>query len=217
MSFKGGLEACCPNGCPPFDTEVWSFIRGDRDPELRETIMARECNLLLCPSCDKPFYAEAPYVYFEPAAELLAFVFPESYAGRKDYWLGKMRDDFSQMRDALGAGMTAAVEPEVFFGVEGLAELLAAEDFRGAETEVMEAVAKELGLGLYQVSPSFARRQKVPRSLPSSNPRAADRDSVIEGLKKLLKANASLSSFKAFLKTLEKPGAAMPPSAQRQS
>ncbi|MFA6317693.1 MAG: CpXC domain-containing protein [Elusimicrobiota bacterium] len=210
MSFMGAIDARCPGGCPSFETEVWSFIRGDTSPALREAILARECNLLLCPTCDKPFYAEAPYVYFDPGVELLAFVFPESFRKKRAFWLAKMRVDFQQMRGAMGAVLPKGLEPEVFFGVEGLAELLEADDLRGVETEVMEAVAKDLGLGLYRVSPAFARRQGLPSSLPCAD-KVARLQAVLEGLKKLLEANGALPSFRACLKKLGRSGAALPP------
>ncbi|MBI4677625.1 MAG: hypothetical protein HY748_08580 [Elusimicrobia bacterium] len=213
MSFKGELEARCPNGCPSFDTEVWSFIRGDTDPELRETVRARECNLLLCPGCEKPFYADAPYVYFEPGAELLAFVFPESYKKHAAHWVKKMRADFGRMQGVLAARMPTGLDPEVFFGVEGLAELLELEDFRRTEVEVMEAVAKELGLSLYRVSPCFARKAKIPAVLPCSAApgKPAAIEGVIEGLKTLLKANGRLRSFRDYLKVLAKAKGGLPP------
>lgn len=216
MSFTGELSARCPHGCPPFETEVWSFIRGDTSPNLREAILARECNLLLCPGCEKPFYAEAVYVYFDPGSELLAFVFPESYKKRASHWLKKMRSDFLQMRGALGPLFPDGVEPEVFFGVEGLAELLEAEDLRGTETEVMEFVAKELGLSVYRVSPAYARKERMPSSLPWLGPAGTGspfHGAIVLGLKRLLEANAALASFKACLKRLEKAGAVLPPAA----
>src|SRR5271170_1359995 len=108
MSFKGAVEAQCPNGCESFTAEIWSFIRGDAQPELRLLVMFRECNLLLCPECNKPFFPDAPYIYFDPTAELLAFVFPESYRDKEKYWRDKMAGDFTVVSDKLGAVLPAA-------------------------------------------------------------------------------------------------------------
>ena len=217
MSFKGEIEVRCPKGCEPFTTEIWSFIRGDQSPALREAVLARECNLLLCPACDTAFIPEEPYVYFEPQAELLAFVFPESYRDRRDYWLGKMRDDFLLMREALGGEITLDVEPQIFFGFEELAELLEREDYRAEEREVMECLAGELGLSLYRVSPSFSRRSGIPRSLPYATRDGAPATlrSVMEGLEKLVGANDRLTSYGAYLKSLKSsdPGEFLPPPA----
>lgn len=214
MSFKGNIEARCPQGCEPFETDVWSFIRGDQSPELRDAILWRECNLLLCPHCSAAFQPEASYIYFEPEADLMAFVFPESYREKAEYWRGKMREDFLVMKEKLGSGLSLVGEPEIFFGTEELALLLEREDFRGEEREVMEAVAAELGLSLYRVEPGFARRQGIPRSLPFTGA-VATRDGVKEGLSKLLAANDRLAEYRAFFDKLSAGGGeGLPPAAE---
>ena len=79
MALRGMIEAKCPKNCTPFETEAWSFIRGDKDETLREGILAGELNLLVCEECRSVFYPEAAVVYCDPVAELLVFSFPESY------------------------------------------------------------------------------------------------------------------------------------------
>lgn len=213
MSFKGEIEARCPHGCEPFTTEVWSFIRGDQSPELREAVLWRECNLLICPGCEKAFFPEASYIYFEPQAELLAFVFPESYRAKEAYWRGKMHEDFVTMREKLGGEMTLVQEPELFFGIDELAELLEKEDFRGEEREVMEHFAKDLGLSLYRVSAAHARREGVPRELPYAG-KTATRASVLAGLEKLVAANDRLAGYVDYLARLRADASgALPPAA----
>lgn len=211
MSFKGEIEAQCPQGCFAFETEVWSFVRGDKDPDQRLAIMAREFNLILCPHCSKPFFPDAPYVYYEPSAELLAFVFPQSYAEKEDFWRGKMGADFAEFKAGMGADLSEDLEPELFFGIDGLASLLEREDYRGEEREVMEFLAKELGLSLYRVSPKFARTHGIPSALPFE-PGRADRQSVIAGLKKIAAANDRLTAFTSYLAELSaSPDAKLPP------
>lgn len=214
MSFKGEIEARCPKGCEPFQTEVWSFIHADQSPDLRLALKFRECNLLLCPACELAFFPEAAYVYFEPRAELLAFVFPESYREKEAYWKDKMSADFAAMRSALGEQFPVGMEPEIFFGADGLAELLESEDYRGEECEVMEFIAKEMGLSLYLVSPGYARRNGVPGSLPFLPAKGEDATcrSVIRGLEKLLLANDSLQAYRAYLARLKSaPMNGLPP------
>lgn len=215
MSFKGSLEARCPKGCEPFETEVWSFIRGDQSPELREAVLWRECNLLLCPQCGGAFFPDASYIYFEPDADMLAFVFPESYREKADYWRGKMHEDFLVMKEKLAGELALVDEPEIFFGQDELAEVLEREDFRGEEREVAEAVASELGLALYRVDPVHARRHAVPRTLPyKADKKAAKptRESVLAGLETLLAANDRLAEYRGYLDAL-KAGGLLPPEA----
>lgn len=215
MSFKGEIEARCPKGCEPFTTEVWSFIRGDESPELRDAILWRECNLILCENCSAAFFPETSYIYYEPAAELVAFVFPESYREKADYWRGKMHEDFVTMKKTLGGALSLVAEPDIFFGPIELGDLLEKEDFRGEESEVMEAVAAGLGLSLYRVARSHSRREGVPRSLPFKG-KTATRDSVIAGLEALLAENDRLAEYRAYLAALKKDKAAgLPPAAKK--
>ncbi|MEK7857938.1 MAG: CpXC domain-containing protein [Elusimicrobiota bacterium] len=213
MSFKGEIEAKCPKGCEAFTAEVWSFIRGDQSQDLRLAVMFRECNMILCPGCQAAFFAPAPYVYFESQLELLAFVFPESYKEKEAYWRDKMHEDFEVFKTSLGAEVSLDVEPEIFFGTEGLALLLENEDYRGEEREVMEFVAKELGLSLYRVSPVYAREKNLPSALPFEGG-AADRASVIAGLKKLLAANDRLTAYQAYLDMFAAGKAPLPPASK---
>lgn len=215
MSFKGEIEARCPGGCEPFAAEVWSYIRGDKSLELRDAVLARECNLLLCPACNAAFFPEAPYVYFEPTADILAFVFPEAYSDKREYWEGKMRADFEVLKTNLGKDLPLEVEPVLFFGPEGLGALLEDEDFRGEEREVMEFIAAELKLSLYRVSPRFAREKRVPGSLPYVGKRAT-RESVIAGLEKIAAANDRLTAYVGFLERL-RAGGSLPPGSAAQS
>jgi hypothetical protein len=218
MSFKGQIEAKCPNGCEPFEAEVWSYVRGDLDVALRDAVLARELNLVLCPACSGAFVPEEPFVYFEPQNELLAFVFPETYREKEEYWRGKMREDFASMKQGLGEDLTVDVEPEIFFGQDDLAGLLELEDYRGEEREVMEFIAKDLGLALYRVSPRFARRNNVPAALPSSgNGGAPTPESVIKGLESVVSANDRLTAFSDYLAKLKKERRLPPPSAVKSA
>jgi hypothetical protein len=201
MSIKGLIEARCPKNCELFEAEIWSFIHGDRSPELREAVAAKECNLLLCPACGAAFFAEAPYIYFEAAAEILFFVFPESFQAEEPRWRRKMADDFQALKQALGDQLPLDLEPEICFGPERLGDLLTADTYRAEEVEVMEAVARELGLSLYHVRPGFARARGIPASLPCvrTNNGSVTRADLIAGLEKLLAANDRLAAYQAYL------------------
>jgi hypothetical protein len=215
MSIKGVIEALCPKGCEPFEAEVWSFIHGDRSPELREAVAAKECNLLICPACGAAFFAEAPYIYFSPAADILFFVFPASFQAEEARWRRKMADDFAELKKALGDKLPLDLEPEICFGPETLGALLSEDDYRGEEVEVMEAVARELGLSLYRVRPGLARRLGIPASLPYAPDRKggeATRANLIAGLEKLLAVNDRLTAFQSYLGAMRgSPEGALPP------
>ncbi|MBI4371272.1 MAG: hypothetical protein HY552_03125 [Elusimicrobia bacterium] len=211
MSLQGDVETRCPSCGREFEAPVWSFVHGGRDEALRERVKARECNLLLCPACEAAFTPEVPWVYYEPEAEILAFVFPESFRAEEARWRGKMREDFAQMRGLLGDRLPVDLEPEVYFGSEGLAELLEAEDWRRDERDVMEHYARELGLSLYRASPRWARAHAAPSELPYRGGGRATRAALLEGLKALVAANDRLAAWSDYLAALEKDAAAGPP------
>jgi hypothetical protein len=214
MSLQGEIETRCPGGCEPFSTPVWSFVHGGKNPELRDTIKALELNLLLCPSCGKAFPPEAMWIYYEPALEILAFVFPESFKADEAKWRSKMEEDYAVLREALDSELPVSHPPDIFFGPQGLADLLEFEDFRSEERDVMEYYAREQGLSLYKADPAWAREQGVPNVLPYTG-KAATRESLIAGSKSLLAANDRLTAWDEYRKMLEAdPSAAPPPPAK---
>ncbi len=201
MSVKGEIETKCPGGCEPFEAEVWSIVNGDQSPVLREAALACECNLLICPGCGKPFFPQESFVYFESKAEILAVVLPESFRGQEDDYRKKIVEDSKHLRKV--PGFLADTEPHIFVGPEGLSELLSGEDYRREEGEVMRHFAEELGLELYHVSPKAAREKGLPTVLPFAPEKGmSKRAGLVAGLKRLVKANDALKSYKGLLEEL---------------
>ena len=58
-SIKGTAAVTCPNKCEEFEAEVWSFVRGDEDPGLKDAIIFGELNVVRCPHCDAIFMCSA--------------------------------------------------------------------------------------------------------------------------------------------------------------
>ncbi len=213
MSFQDEIETRCAACAESFEAPVWSLIAGD-DETLRNQIKARECNLLLCPHCGEAVMPDSPWIYYEPAAEILAFVFPESWSGDGARWRERLDGDLAKMRSALGERLPADLEPEVFFGQEGLGALLEAQDWRADERDVMAYYAKDLGLSVLKVRPSWARARRVPSELPFRGS-APTREALIAGLRELVAANDRLTAWSEFLAAYEKDaGAGVPPAAR---
>src|SRR5260221_6068163 len=112
MSIQGEVEVGCPKCEEDFATPVWSFVHGEKDASLRDQVKARECNLLLCPQCGAAFMPEVPWIYYAPAAEILAFVFPQAWRAEEGKWREKMKADFAQMQQVLGEHPSADIQPE---------------------------------------------------------------------------------------------------------
>lgn len=211
MSFQGTIEVDCPKCTDAFEAPIWTFVHGGKDENLRDQAKASECNLLLCPSCGAAVLPEAAWIYYEPAVEILAFVFPPSYKAEEAKWRAKMAADFAAMKGALGASLPAGREPEVFFGPDGLAQLLEFEDWRRDERDVMEYFAKDLKLKIYKASPAWAREAGAPSYLPYTG-KSATPESIAAGIKALVAANDRLTAWADFLPKIEK-SAELPPAA----
>ncbi len=213
MSFQGTIEANCPSCTDGFEAPIWSFVHGGKDAILRDQAKAMECNLLLCPSCGAAFVPEAAWIYYEPDDEILAFVFPMSYKAEETKWRDKMKADFAAMREALGDHLPVGHEPEVFFGPEGLARLLEAEDWRRDERDVMAFFAHDLKLSVYKASAAWARANAAPSWLPYTG-KTPTRAGIVAGIKQVVAANDRLAAWFDYLAKLEKdPAAGMPPAA----
>ncbi len=216
MSFQGTIEVDCPKCTDGFEAPIWTFVHGGKDENLRDQAKASECNLLLCPSCGEAFLPQAAWIYYEPENEILAFVFPESYRAEEKMWRDKMSADFAAMRGVLGDALPVDHEPEVFFGPDGLAQLLDFEDWRRDERDVMAYFAQDLGLSVYKASAAWARENGAPAWFPHSG-KTVSRASIVEGVKKVLAANDKLTAWSDYLEKLEKdPKASVPPAAKAQ-
>lgn len=213
MSFQGSIEAECPGCSEKEETEVWTFVRGDEDEDLRNRIKLGDLNLIECPHCSRVFRAESLFVYADPGAELVAFVFPESYAGEEGRWREKMKQDFEQMRP-VAEKMGIIQEPLLFFGEAGLGELIESLDDLEIEAQVGEWFSHELGLALKTVRPAFAREHRLPRRLPVAGAAGGfSRQAALSGLRKLVKANDRLEGYRRWIEYLEGPGPEPPLSA----
>ncbi len=214
MSFQGEIETKCAVCKESFEAPVWSFVSG-ADEAQRNQIKAGECNLLLCPHCGAAFMPDASWIYFEPEAEILAFVFPESWHAEEAKWREKMKTDFAAMREALGDRLPLTQEPLVFFGQEGLGELLQHVDWKIDERDVMEFHAKELGLSVYRASPAWARAHNAPTEFPYVG--KPTRESLIAGMEALLATNDRLTTWGDFLAAFRNDAsAALPPPALKR-
>lgn len=212
MSFLGRVPGSCPHGCEAGEYEVWSFVRGDKDENLRLTLLTGELNIVICENCRQPFFPDASLVYVDRRVGLTAFVFPESYRAEEGKWRAKMAEDFATMHEALGTEMPLNEPPEIFFGYEAIRQSLQGDDDRGDEADVAEWLLKGLGLVAYNVDAGYARRKALPRFVPLAGPKWSQ-EAAGAGIAALLKANDRLVSF-ARWRTVIDAGEKPPPRRQ---
>lgn len=166
MANKGVFRVECPHCGDSFDADFWTVVRGDRDHDVKEMIISGEFDLLLCPKCESMFQHEEPFLYLDPTRDILAIVMPESYLEKKDEWMKRMKEDYEPLRASLSAGQGITGDPLYFFGLAPLTALLENDRDREEETDVMEFMAREIGLHLLPVKPSDARDLDILFSIP---------------------------------------------------
>ena len=145
-STQGTLT--CPCG-QVFSSQIYEYVNVAKDPQLQYTVLAGLLNVSTCPSCGRRAAISRPFIYSDPAHNLLAFVHPRNDAPEEARMLilEKLRnvymsvageneesDDFQTNGNGNGDLMTtsdtySAEEPElpplqVIFGLDQLNALI---------------------------------------------------------------------------------------------
>jgi len=202
MSFKGVVEARCPTGCAPFETDVWSVINAELDPELKERLLAGEINLLACATCEQVFYYEHPLVYMDPQREIMAFIYPAGYAKEEKRWRTMMAEDYEKLQ--AGLKERKLYQPDIYFGVDAFIEPMRREEDLYEEAEVAAFTAHEAGLDVFFASPSWSRKRDMPPILPLAKGKGPLRARLLEGLRTLVAVNDALARYNKLLGEMEK-------------
>jgi hypothetical protein len=206
-SIKGSGLAACPNGCESFEAEFWSLIRPDTDEDLKQALLGGELNLVCCPECRKFFYHDRNIIYFDPGAELLAFVAPN--ADKKDF--GKIKEKMQKDFELLKANLTSLnifYKPFYLAGLEELKAMVDYEDRVTRESEVVAAIGSQKGYKTAVLKRSSARLQGWPFYIPVAGAHYA-REAVFTAAKEVLKENPSLHMLDSFIKDIS-AGAPLP-------
>jgi len=202
-SLKGAVTANCPQGCGEFETEVWSLIRADQDPDLTDTIRGGELNLVQCPHCQALFYSPVPVIYLDPPVDLCAFIYPAD--APREGVEEKLKADFAALKDGLLRELKMQAEPLVFFGMEAFKEFLEKEQFLRDESEIIDYAAREQELEVAPLKPAVSRELDWPYRVPVLK---AGRtvENVLTGCDRVLENYAHLARLEKFRAALaQKP------------
>ncbi|HZR42671.1 MAG TPA: CpXC domain-containing protein [Ktedonobacteraceae bacterium] len=132
----------CPCG-QVFSSQTYEYVNVAKDPLLRYVVLAGLLNVSTCPNCGRRAAIATPFIYSDPAYELLAYVHPRSDAPEEARLiiLEKLRSVYA---DALvengqqdhvngNGGRSISITPsqakempplQVVFGIDQLNELL---------------------------------------------------------------------------------------------
>lgn len=207
-SIKSSGGAACPGGCEPFEAEFWALIGADEDENLKQALLGGELNLVQCPECGRFFYHDRNIIYFDPPAQLLAFVAPN--ADKKDFEkvTTKMRADFKLLKENL-PGMKIDYEPFFLRGLEELKAMLDYEAKISEQSEVIAAFAAQQGFKLAPLRRATARVKGWPFYIPVA---VADynKETALKASKEVLAQNPAMGLLAAFIKDIS-AGAPLPP------
>ena len=200
-SIKGSAIAHCPNGCEPFEAEFWTLIRADQDLELKEALLGGELNLVSCPHCGEYFYHDKHVIYFDPPAEILAFVAPSSEKQTFAEVRKKMQKDFELLKANL-ASMNIDYDPVYISGLEDLKLMLDAEEVLSLQSEVIAAQSAQHGFKIAAIKPSSARAKGYPLYIPVKG-EEFNAESVSQAVKELFAENPAFTLLETLLKDIK--------------
>lgn len=202
MSTTKLEEIRCPCG-EIFEAELYNSINSTEDPGLKEALLSGEINVVCCPKCNQIFYAEHFLLYHDPEAQLIAFVYPQSFETDEEFWRKRMNEDFEKAMETMPDGAEITYQPMVLFGLDRLVDIIREEEEINDEISILEYSFSDIGVDILRLKPAAARERKLPRCIPCA-PGESQRTGVIKGLKKILAFNPSLQWFEKLLKLVER-------------
>jgi CpXC protein len=79
MSRSTQCTLTCPCG-EVFTSPIYEYVNVAKDPQLQYTVLAGLLNVCTCPACGRRAATSRPFIYSDPAHNLLAYVHPRSDA-----------------------------------------------------------------------------------------------------------------------------------------
>lgn len=79
MSRSSKQTFTCPCG-EVFDSEIYEYVNVEQEPRLRYAVLAGLFNVPTCPNCGRKAAVLTPFIYSDPAHNLLVYVHPRSDA-----------------------------------------------------------------------------------------------------------------------------------------
>src|SRR5438128_12193018 len=77
MSRSTTQTLTCPCG-EVFNNQIFEYVNVATDPQLQYTVLAGLLNVSTCPSCGRRAAIARPFIYSDPAHNLLAYVHPRN-------------------------------------------------------------------------------------------------------------------------------------------
>jgi len=126
MALKVKYEIRC--GCnATFIGDIFEYVFSEHDPELKDSILSGDFNLVTCPSCDQTIPVENRFLYRDEKNKLWVWVCKRDEEQQKDALTEELIDKNGSMEFHF-LDLKEAYKKYLVFGREGLLELLLRED-----------------------------------------------------------------------------------------
>jgi hypothetical protein len=196
MSTFNELNITCPDCGEEYKGVVWTAVHAAHDPELKDILLGGELNLLMCPQCSHVAYQDHFVLYQDPAAEVVAYIYPLSQQNDEEFLRATTLANYKEAQAVYKPQDRKDYDPLLVFGLKTFVDMMQAEEARAEQSQVAEALCKENEIPYVLLRPSEARRLRTMRVLPtakvSAKPSRAD---VLAGLEKLLTINPTLDLY----------------------
>ncbi|HEV2583170.1 MAG TPA: CpXC domain-containing protein [Ktedonobacteraceae bacterium] len=143
MSRSTTLRLTCACG-EPLTITVYDYVNVAQDPQLRYTVMVGLLNSAVCPMCGRRTALAHPFIYSDPAHQLLAYVHPRGDApdDARQLILDRLRETYLNIVDNAGSatnghnhahmngvngahnGATEIPPLQVIFGIDQLSDVI---------------------------------------------------------------------------------------------
>ena len=137
MSTGGNVDITCECG-HHFEGWLWQSANVTVSPDLKGKILAGQLNLVTCPSCERRFYVEVPFLYHDMAAREWIWVYPLGEEQQGGAIREKVEEMWEELKSKLPEDARQVFEEEyrmlVLFGMDALVYYLQGKKLQRSES-----------------------------------------------------------------------------------
>jgi hypothetical protein len=137
MSAGSDVDITCECG-HRFKGWLWQSANVTLSPDLRGKILAGQLNLVTCPSCERRFYVEIPFLYHDMVAREWIWVYPLQQEREGGEIRDRVQGMWEQLKSKLPDDARQVFEEEyrvlVLFGMDALVYYLQGKRLKESES-----------------------------------------------------------------------------------
>jgi len=198
MSNFNEIDVTCEECGEEFPAIIWTAVHAQQDPELKDLLLGGELNLLMCPKCSYVAYQDHFVLYQDPAAELVAYIYPPAQEKDAEFLRKTMMSNFAEAQAIYKPKERKDYDPLLVFGLEAFVEMMDQEERRAEQSQIAEVICKEKEIPYFVLRPFEARRLKTMRVIPGVR---GDKTAIAKGIHELFHVNPSLKYYRDLLTT----------------